>query len=71
MPYGTSPSPREHYNRPYHMDERLRLGSRYSPSPPYATADKEKHRRRYEAREDHHISRRTHELRERIKTANT
>lgn len=96
MPYGTSPSPREHYNRPYHMDERPRLvrgflpsphlnnssrhsryasnspqGSRYSPSPPYATADKEKHRRRHEAREDHHISRRTHELRERIKTANT
>ncbi|KAM3426584.1 hypothetical protein NHJ13734_009372 [Beauveria thailandica] len=45
-------------------------GSRYSPSPSYATADEGKCRRRYEAREDPHLSRKTHELREHMEKAN-
>ncbi|KAM3427776.1 hypothetical protein MY4824_009232 [Beauveria thailandica] len=34
MSYGSSPSPRKHYNRPYHMDERPRLVHDFLPSPP-------------------------------------
>ncbi|KAK8142837.1 hypothetical protein G3M48_008099 [Beauveria asiatica] len=40
------------------------------PRPSYATADEGKCRRRYEAREDPHLSRKTHELREHMEKAN-